>query len=457
MHGLRRSFRRRKGNIVNGLIATNSIPAQSDMQCIDGGNPDRRLHVSVVDEELPYPANSGKRIRTLNLLTRLARQHRVVLITHRNLDAAEVAPAIEYLKAQGIEPVVVDRGSPPRSVQSMGPRFYAGLAANLLSARPYVVDVNYSPALREAVRSHDREHRVDLWQSEWTPYAEVLRDIDPGRKLIMAHNIESLIWRRYYTTESNPLKRWYIKLQHDKFVNYERRAFEAARMVVTVSKVDEARARETFATQRLAVVENGVDTRYFQPGTTERAHGQLLFLGSLDWRPNLDAVEQLLSVIFPTVLAQQPSAQLCIVGRNPPESLRQRVAATPCVELHADVADVRPFLARADLMLVPLRIGGGSRLKILEALAMKTPVLSTSVGAEGLEVQNGQHLVLIESCGEMAQSILHHAQARGKASVMADQGRTLVENCYEWDILADRLGQIWNDVVSSARSKRLRA
>lgn len=410
----------------------------------------RCLHVVVVDEELPYPTNTGKRIRTLNLLVRLARRHHITLMTRRNLRAEEMAPASAYLRDRGIEPVVVDSALPPRSVLAGGIGFHARLAANLLSPRPYVVDVNDSPALRQAVRSYDCEHRVDLWQCEWTPYAEALRDIGPDRKLIVAHNIESLIWKRYLETASGAARRWYIGVQYRKFAAYERRVFRGVRSVVAVSEPDAALARSEFGAPRVSVVENGVDTRYFQFGASERVPGLVLFLGSLDWRPNLDAVDQLLNVIFPAVRAEGPSARLCLVGRNPPGSLRQRASTMPGVELHADVPDVRPFLARAAVMVVPLRIGGGSRLKILEAMAAGTPVISTRIGAEGLDVRDGEHLVLVEDCSAMARAVLDHGRNPAALERMVRAGRRLVEDHYDWDVLAERLEAVWHEAASVA-------
>src|SRR5262249_50567701 len=157
--------------------------------------------------------------------------------------------------------------------------------------------------------------------------------------------------------------------------------------LVTVSPDDAWLARSRYGAERVTVVENGVDVDYFQPVATGRDSEHLLFLGSLDWRPNLDAVRLLLESIFPAVRAAHPAARLGIVGRNPPPWLLTRAKQITGVEVAANVPDVRPYLARAGAMVVPLRIGGGSRLKILEALATALPVISTRVGAEGLELQ----------------------------------------------------------------------
>src|SRR5262245_22050989 len=190
--------------------------------------PPRRLNVAIVDEELPYPPTSGKRIRTLNLTVRLARRHDITYICHRNNDEQEARRAAAFFAGHGIATVVVDRPVPAKS----GPAFYARLAANLFSPLPYSVATHASNALQSALCAHAATHPVDLWHCEWTPYAEVLRGVPGGRRLVIAHNVESVIWRRYHETETNPLKRWYIGRQWRKYERFERRVLgEADRTV----------------------------------------------------------------------------------------------------------------------------------------------------------------------------------------------------------------------------------
>ena len=400
------------------------------------------LRVVLVDEELPYPPTSGKRIRTLNLTLRLARRHRLTYLCHRNADAAEAGRARAYFAEHGIETVIVERPVPPKS----GPAFYGRLAANLLSPLPYSVASHNSRGLRRTLQEYATSHAVDLWHCEWTPYAEPLRCLSGVRKLVVAHNVESLIWQRYFETETNPLKRWYIARQWRKFLRFERRALGAADRVVAVSPDDAALFRRDFGA-RVDVVDNGVDTAYFRPQTGPRRPNRILFLGSLDWRPNLDAVDQILDVLVPAVRQTLPAAEFLLVGRNPPVALRRRVAGLSGVELHADVADVRPFLASSAVMVVPLRIGGGSRLKILEALATGLPVVSTRIGAEGLCLEAGRHLTVRESVADLAGALVDCLRDPATALRQAEEGRCRVLERYDWDALADRLGQVWEACV----------
>jgi glycosyltransferase involved in cell wall biosynthesis len=409
----------------------------------------RSLRVVIVDEELPYPATSGKRIRSLNLTLRLAQRHRITYLCHRNADPVEAEQAREYLTDQGIETVVVDRPVPPRS----GVGFYGRLAANLFSPLPYSVASHNSPALRQAIREYANSHPVDLWHCEWTPYAEPLRCLPGVTRLVMAHNVESLIWQRYLETERNPLKRWYIRRQWRKFVRFETEALGEANRTVAVSPEDAALFRRDFGVDRVDVVDNGVDPRLFQPEPGSRNPNRILFLGSLDWRPNLDAVDQLLTHVYPEVRRSWPAAEFCLVGRNPPPWLRRRVESLPGVELHANVPDARPFLTGSAVMVVPLRIGGGSRLKILEALATGLPVVSTRIGAEGLALEDGKHLTTRETVGELAPALVEALRCPEQALALVEAGRQRVLERYDWDALAVRLEAIWLDCVAQAQLK----
>jgi glycosyltransferase involved in cell wall biosynthesis len=294
---------------------------------------------------------------------------------------------------------------------------------------------------------------VDVWHCEWTPYAQVLRDafapeLDELRWTVMAHNVESLIWRRYAEAEVNPVKRWYVRRQWWKFERFERWAYSAATAPVAVSRDDADLMRERFGVGRVEVVENGVAVDYFRPQRdVDRDPAKLLFLGSLDWRPNLDAAALLLDDIFPKVRAAVPSASLALVGRRPPEWLKARAAATPGARVFADVPDVRPFLATCGMLVVPLRIGGGSRLKILEALATETPVVSTRVGAEGLQLTPNRDLVVTETPAEMTGAILAAIRDPDELRDTAERGRLRVQARYSWGPLADRLGAVWQSAA----------
>ncbi len=281
---------------------------------------------------------------------------------------------------------------------------------------------------------------------------DALAGLEVCSKVLIAHNVESLIWQRYHEAEGNLLKRWYIKQQWRKFERFERRAFTAATQVVAVSENDARLIRGQFGGRDVHVVDNGIDRLRYEEVRPDADHGTILFLGSLDWRPNLDAIGLLLDRIFPVVRAAEPAARLRLVGRRPPPALVRKVRDTPGVELHADVPDVRPYLATSAVMVVPLRIGGGSRLKILEAMAAGLPVISTRVGAEGLELVAGEHYLAADEPERIADALVAYIRDPRPMRAMAQRSRILVLDRYDWDTLADRLEQVWFACLNDSRA-----
>ena len=373
------------------------------------------------------------------MLIRLADRHTITLLGTRNADRVEARAAREFLGDHHIQAVEVNHRVPSKS----GLGFYARLAANLVSPLPYSVASHHGRNLTSAVHEIAARRRVDVWQAEWAAGVVALRGLPHARRVLMAHNVETLIWERYAETETNPLKRWYIHQQAHKFAAFERKAFAESDRVVAVSPDDAALIRNRFDCDRVDVVDNGIDRSYFESVVPDRDPGRILFLGSLEWRPNLDALNLLLDKIFPAVRQAEPCACLDVVGRNPPPALIKRLAETPGATLYANVADVRPYLARSGVMAVPLRVGGGSRLKILEALATGLPVVSSRVGAEGLELRPGVDLDIVENAEEMAPALINALRDPVTATAKAEQARIHVLERYDWNRLADLLERSW--------------
>jgi polysaccharide biosynthesis protein PslH len=404
------------------------------------------MNITIVNETLPYPPTAGNRIRTLNLMRRLASRHRLTYICRGDgaHDSSASRRAADFLQDHGIRLILADAGPTPRT----GLKLLAALAANLASPLPYAVAAHRSSAVLRAAAQHAAKNPVDLWQFEWLAYADAPSQFSSAPRMVMAHNVESLIWRRYLDNEPNAFKRWFIRRQWRKFQAFEARVLGRADLVVAVSPDDAELLRSQFQVDRVAVIENGVDLDYFAPAKFPNSNPrQILFLGSLDWRPNQDSVRLLVDQIFPLVLALQPAARLCVAGRNPPPWL---VRHCQChrVELIANPPDVRPLLTQSGVMAVPLRIGGGSRLKILEAFACGLPVVSSTIGCEGLGLHHGGQLLIADSPDQMAAAIVQVMRDPASAMQMAERGRRLVRETHDWDRLADRLESLWEQCRS---------
>ena len=412
----------------------------------------RQLRVLVVDEEIPFPLTSGKRIRTYNLLRHVARRHAIKFLCHRNMEESERDEAKQAFDDLGIETVFLERDLPIQTLLTPKLKLLFQLTKNYFSHYPFLVQKHVSKELCDRISEFVDGDEIDLVHFEWTPYAAVADEI--GHKnfskpwVIDAHNVESLIWKRYIENENNPIKRMLIRHQWKKFDRFEKHAFQSASEMIFVSEPDSKIAADDYGCENRNVVDNGVDTEFFQPSSEySRNPNELLFLGSLDWRPNVDGVQLLLEKILPEIVKHKPDVHLNIVGRKPADWLVDLIADSGHATLHADVPDVRPFLQKCGMLVVPLRIGGGSRLKILEALACETPVVSSRVGAEGLDVVPGKHFIAAEE-DTMASEVVKAIENQDELKSTAREGREIVLNQYDWKVLSKRLEQLWSSVVN---------
>jgi glycosyltransferase involved in cell wall biosynthesis len=404
------------------------------------------MKVVIINEGIAYPPVGGNWLRTLNLMLPLANRHEITYVSRGAKDPAASRRARSFYAEHGIRALISD----DYPTEKRGLSFYARLGLNLLSPLPYSVASHRSPSVRREVQRLAAEDHIDLFQFEALSYGDIPLD-QSARTIVMAHNVESLIWQRYYETESQPHRRWYIGQQWRKYERYERRVLNGATRVVAVSEEDAALMRERFGVENVVVVDNGVDVAHYGALADRRNADprQILFLGSLDWRPNLDSIERLLTSILPAVIAAEPGARLCVVGRNPPANLVRRLRDHPHAELHANVPDVRPYLARAGVLAVPLRIGGGSRLKILEAIAAGLPVVSTRVGAEGLIFTPNRDLAVVDTEEGMANALVNSMRDPERGAAMARCAKAALESHYDWQRLADRLEAVWYECVNA--------
>lgn len=410
----------------------------------------RRLQVTVIDGDVSYPAWSGKRLRTLNLLLGLADDFKITYIARS--DTAANTDAETYFRDHKINPIIVHAPLPPKN----GPSFYARLATNLMEHKPYSVATHSLQPMRNAVQQHAATNHTDLWQLEWSGY-EYCLDVSQGPVVLQAHNVDALIWQRYCDNEKNPIKRCYIELQRRKMQRFEEAVFQRMSRIVTVSVEDARLAQRLYGELPFDVVDNGVDISYFAETGRDPASRTVLFLGALDWRPNLDAIETLLTEIWPQVHLTLPDARLQIVGRHAPTGLHDRIALMTGCELISDVPDVRPYMRAAAVLAVPLRIGGGSRLKILEALAANLPVVSSTIGAEGIEIEDGRHYTRSDQPTAFASALIDALQNPDRHRLLAEAGRLHVTKYHDWPDLALRLGKIWTDATTGVHLSTPRA
>jgi sugar transferase (PEP-CTERM/EpsH1 system associated) len=407
------------------------------------------MKVLFIDEEIPIPVNTGKRTRTFNLLTRLSKSNEITYVAYA--DEEKEADKISQLKSQNIEVVTVEK----RKISKESKWFYAYLLINLFSPYPYIVSGHYTKRMQQTIDQLLKTKKYDLIHCEISPYGVFVHSYRSIPKVIVAHNIESDIWRRYYLYEKDRLKKIYVEIQLKKLMKYESGTLRKFDCCITVSKKDADYFRDYQYSSDIKVVDNGVDIDYFRPRHEPTRLLNLVFTGSMDWRPNQDAVSYFIQEVFPIIKRENPKVTFTVVGRDPPPSIREISNQIPGVEVTGTVDDVRSYIAQAHLYVVPLRIGGGSRLKILEALAMGKAVISTTVGAEGLEVEDRKDIILVDDPVDFAEMVIKMLGDSHEIERLGTNGRLLVERRYSWDSLAQLQEQIWTETALKKRQDLL--
>ncbi len=396
--------------------------------------------------DLLLPLDKGGRLRTWHLMRHLARRHEITYVAFA--EPGTPAGRIRDMHEVASRVVTVPRTDPAKGSW----RFYADAAAHLADPVPYAVAKYRSRAYRAAVEDELARGGFDLVVCDFlVPAVNLPRDL-PCPAALFTHNVEAEIWRRHRDTHPRAPWRWLYGAQHRRMLRFERRTIARFDTVLTVSDADAETIERLYpgALRRPArVVPTGVDTDYFRPQAAPDAGPEIVFTGSMDWLPNEDAMRFFCAEILPLIRAEEPRAHLTIVGRAPTPAVR-RLAAEPGVEVTGGVPDVRPYIARAAAYIVPLRIGGGTRLKIFEAMAMGKAVVSTRIGAEGLPLTPGEHVSIADEAPAFCRAVLRVLRDPAYRQRLATSARARVVERYDWSAVADRL----DDALMETRAAR---
>lgn len=409
------------------------------------------MKVLWVKTELLHPLDKGGKIRTFHMLRELKRAHHVTYVT---LDDGHAAPDARERAAEYCHDLV---RIPFRAQVKGSPGFYGELVGNLASPLPYAIAKYRSRAMRREIGARAASGDVDVVVCDFlSPSLNVPNDL-PCTAVLFQHNVEALIWKRHWQLARNPLARAYLRAQWRKM-----HAFEAAECrrydhVVAVSPEDRDLVSREYGVRGVSDVPTGVDTAYFRPsGESRRDPHGIVFTGSMDWIPNEDAVRFCVQQILPRIRRAVPDATLTVVGRNPSPALIALSAREPGLVVTGRVEDVRPYMERAALYVVPLRIGGGTRLKIFEAMSMGLPIVSTRVGAEGLPVTHGDDIALADSPEDFATRAIQLLTNERSARAMGDAASRLAREQGGWDRAATEFAAICERVVAGAGEAALR-
>lgn len=385
-----------------------------------------------VNANFLHPTTKGGQIRTLEMLRRLNQRHEVHYAAFDDPASPEgLQRAGEYCRKA--YPFRL------RLRAKTSPAFALDLAQGLASAVPLAVSRFATPEMQQFLDGIGSLGFDRVVCDFLAPAANfrTLRNV-----VLFQHNVETIIWQRRVEQARNPAERWYVSLQAKRMGTYEEQKCREAGRVVTVSEADSDAMRRLFGIPGpVPHVPTGVDVKFFTPPQEQERSG-LVFVGSMDWLPNIDGVRFFVEEVLPKIRTRLPHCPLTIVGRTPPAAIQSLAADDPAMTVTGTVPDVRPYLWKAAVSVVPLRIGGGTRLKIYEAMAAGAAVVSTTIGAEGLPLTAGEHIALADDAEGFAARCCELLENRAERDRMARSARDKVAACFSWESVVSRFEEI---------------
>jgi sugar transferase (PEP-CTERM/EpsH1 system associated) len=388
-----------------------------------------------------WPLDTGAKLRNYHLARVLSRQARVALLafTDHELSSDSLAELYDQV-------ITVPRDS------AYTP---AKVVRGLLGRTPLTV-LNYTTdSMKRALEELLSENDFDIVQMEsihLMSYLPILRQTR-RRPIVVCdwHNIESELMQRYSEREPGFLRRAYATRTARLMSEFEKRALREFDAHVTVSQRDADHLRVLNPEARIFVIENGVDTAFYSEHEMERGDGspahRIVFVGSMDYHANIDGAVNFARQVWPRVRDRLPQLTFTIVGKDPSAEVRE-LSQLPGIEVTGTVDDVRPFYRDAIAAVVPLNVGGGSRLKILEAMAAGVPVVSTTLGAEGLEVRHNENILIADTNEQLAKAIIKLVENEARREELIAAGRELVSSRYDWSGLGNELFRAYEKLLS---------
>jgi sugar transferase (PEP-CTERM/EpsH1 system associated) len=415
------------------------MPAQFPA-ILDG---DKALKILWVKAGGLLPLDTGGKIRSYHMLGKLSCRHDVTFFTFYAEHANDSHGELGRLFTR-----VISYSLPVSRSKSFGD--LANYARHFFSGQPYQI-VKYCQAkVAVALRELLKRETFDLIVCDFLVAAGIIPWNLPCPKVLFTHNVEALIWKRHFEVTRSPLWKAISWREWRTTARAERRYLNLADHVLTVSDADRDCFARLIERAKITVIPTGVDVNFFQPAAGEEQLNALVFTGSMDWMPNEDGVFYFVEKILPRIRNQVPDIALLVVGRRPSARLLELSRATAGMQVTGAVEDIRPYVLRGSVYIVPLRVGSGTRLKIFEAMAMGKAVVSTSIGAEGLPVRPGRDIMIADSPDEFALAVVGLLQDHARRGRLGRAARELVVQGHTWDSVGYQLESVLETVVKTA-------
>ena len=406
------------------------------------------MKVLWISQNVPFPPKSGVLLRNYNLIrltSQFAAIDLVAIVKKNAMPSSYAEMAVpELLKfCSSVKPVHLP-------AEESRPHFWWTLFKSLFTKAPFTVNWASAAVLREVLHRALSSTNYDLVYFDSISLADYRHLVSSGARVLNHHNIESQLFERRIAYEQNPLKRFYLRLEAKKLRRYESDVVGRFDSNLVVSGLDAVRLREFCAGAKTALVANGVDVDYFRQSDEASAEpGHLIMVSGMNWFPNLDAVLYMIESIWPVLTRATPDVKLTIVGARPPRRVTDLAAKDPRIVVTGFVDDIRPYMDRAQVYLCPMRDGGGTRLKVLDALSMGKPIVATTMALEGIDVAPEQDVLVGDTPEAFVSQIQRLLQDHALRRRLATNGRSFVEQKFSWEVVGRQLQGAFRDAVAA--------
>ena len=391
---------------------------------------------------LPYPPKGGVMQRSYNLIKEVAKENEVYLFAFNQ--KAWLPTKEDIIKAKKefkrfCKKVEVFALPSDKSKFA----WHKLVIKSFLSKDGYTINWTKSNETQKAINEFLSKNSVDIIHCDTIGLAEYIKDVKGIPQVLNHHNVESHMMLRRAKKEKNPLKKLYLYIEGIKLRKYEKQVCPDFDMNLVVSELDKERLLNIAPNSKVEVIPNGVDINYFKPQGNKYLKHNLIFAASLDWYPNEDAVIFFVQKIWPVLKRKNQNITFTITGRNPRNRIRKIASTDSNINVTGYVEDVRPFIDKAEVYICPIRDGGGTKLKLLDAMSMGKAIVTTSIGTEGLEVIHEKHVLIADDPKIFASQILLLFNNPALRKYLAQNARQLVEEKYSWKIIGKKLNNVY--------------
>ncbi len=405
------------------------------------------MKVLWISQNVPFPPKTGVLLRNYNLIrlaSRFATVDLVAIAKKTVLPSSYAEAAIPELQRLCSTVQVVRL---PTEVSRL--RFQAVVLKSLFTKTPFTVNWASAPVLRDVIGRALTDSSYDLVYFDSISLA-AYRHVAAGTgRVLNHHNIESQLFERRIAYERNPLKRFYLRLEASKLRRYEAATVGDFDMNLVVSGLDASRLGDIHPGVRAAVIANGVDVDYFRESRDANAEpGHLIMVSGMNWFPNLDAVLFMTRTIWPALTKSMPGLKLTIVGASPPQTVKSLEARDSRIAVTGFVDDIRPYMDCAQVYLCPMRDGGGTRLKVLDALSMGKPIVATTIALEGIDVTPEKDVLVADTPDEFVRQIRRVVQDDVLRLSLSRNARVFVEQKFSWEVIGREMERVFSAVAS---------